>query len=186
MKPYFLLILIGLTYSSFGQDAPGKKLNKVTSLSKVTVSHSKAIDTNKVGHQANYYVNDTLYGNLCPILNPESLENMSVDDKGSKILITLKKDYQPSFVTIDQLSKKYAASNSKRAIYILEGSLVTNNFQVIDENYVLHIRVTKSSDLPYLKDQLNDVDIISISLKTKSNLEKANTVYIRGNDVVGK
>jgi hypothetical protein len=186
MKLHLLLILIAFTINSFGQDAPGRKPVKTTTFSKITVSYQKAdVIDNHVG-QPKYYVNNTFYGNGTPIFNEETIENINIEKEGSKILITLKSENQPNFITMDQLKKKYVDSKSKAAIYIVEGNLINDPLQLIDENYVLNIKVSGSSDLPYLKNHINGVDIISVSLKSKANLDKANRIYIRGNNEQGK
>lgn len=88
---------------------------------------------------------------------------------------------------MDQLKKKYVDSKNKTAIYILDSNLIKNNLQLIDENYVLSMKVSGSSDLLYLKkDDINGIDIITISLKSKANLDRANTIYIRRNNGLRK
>ena len=191
MKSYLFFTLFAFTINSFGQVAPGNtpgtKPIQATTSSKITVSYEKASDTNKIAGQPKYYINNTFYGYQGPIFNPESIKDINIEKEASKIHITLKSEYQPSFITMDQLKKKYVDSKNKTAIYILDGNLIKNNLQLIDENYVLNIKVSGSNDLLYLnKDDINGIDIITISLKSKANLDRANTIYIRGNNGLEK
>lgn len=186
MKVSLLLIIIAFASNAFGQVAPGKQLAKVTDTTKISVFYETLNPTEKALKQANYYINNVSYGNLTPFFNPENIESINVEKEGSKILITLKSGYQPNFITLDQLREKYVDSKNQMAIYILEGSLVRNNLQLIDEKYVLAIKVSEASELLYLKDKVKGVDVINITFKTEANLDKANTIYIRGNSGLGK
>lgn len=186
MKAYFLLAAMAISSATFAQTTSGVKSVQVTAASKITVSYGYANDAHKSNGETKYYVNNISYGNLVPIFNPEHIKSVNVEKKDPKILIALKEDYQPNFLAMDQLKKKYVNSKNNEAIYILDGNIVKDQQQMIDENYVLHINVYNSADLPYLQVQGNGIDIIYISLKSKTNLEKANTIYIRGNNSLGK
>jgi hypothetical protein len=186
MRTYLLLAALAFTGNVFGQVTPGKKLAQVTASSPVTVSYVKANDTSQIHGNPKYYINGINYGSAGAVFNADNIEAIDVEKEDSKILITLKTGYKPSFITLDQLKKKYVDSKNPAAIYILDGNLVTNNLQMIDENYVMNIKVYRPANMTYLKDQVNSVDIINISSKSKANLEKANAIYIRGNSEMGK
>lgn len=175
MKVLLSFALLMISTTVFGQTAPGKLLNKITEDSPVSVTYHKSKDSTKANN-VKYYFNGVYYGTSVPIFSPVNIESINVVDKESKVLITFDKSYQPKLLTLGELKKKYVKTSNKKAIYIVDGNFFDHEAQMIDERYVLNIKIQDS----------NDLDIVTVTLKTKSNLEKANTIHIRGNNPLGK
>ncbi|HMI05727.1 MAG TPA: hypothetical protein VK541_24780 [Pedobacter sp.] len=126
-----------------------------------------------------YYIDSVLVKNAnMGMFEPIQIENINIV-KGYKIYITLKKDVPFNLVTFQSLGDKYLKrKKATGVIYTVDGKLVTDAEALINEKHILSISIAADqliSSLPGVK-----VTILKVLTRSKENIEKANTVYIRG------
>ncbi|RZK80923.1 MAG: hypothetical protein EOO92_06395 [Pedobacter sp.] len=136
-----------------------------------------------------YYVNNVKisFGNLSnfnadKIKNIEVLKNNNPAEPNGTIMITLMDSAQFKIITLNELYKKYVDVKAKPALFIVDGIFVTADPDKsrIDENFILSIEVFKSADVPSMKQIPGDYNVVKILSRSKENLEKANSINIRG------
>lgn len=126
-----------------------------------------------------YYIDSVLVKNAnVGMFEPMQIENINIA-KGSKVYITLKKDVPFNLVTLQSLAVKYLKSKKATGIlYTIDGKLITDAEALINEKHILSISIATDqliSSLPGVK-----VTMLKVLTRSKENIERANTVYIRG------
>jgi len=176
MKPYFTVIICLFTIKTFAQVKPGNQV--ATDSIKITY------DTNvPVQRQIQYYVDNIYVGDntLTFHFDPDQILSLDVDKESSKIFITTKNPANFNFLSLQAIRNKYVKSSNPTALYLLDGRVVKDNTQKIDEKYILSIQISTSDSIVSLKDAQVKFDVIEISTRSKENLKKSNTLMIRGN-----
>lgn len=161
---------------SFAQVKPGHQM--------ATDSIKIAYDTNVQTHnQLQWYVDNIYVGdNTLPChFDPDQILSLNVDKESSKIFMTTKNPANFNFLSLQEIRNKYVKSSNPSALYLLDGRLVKDHSQKIDEKYILSIQISTSDSIVSLKDAQVKFDIIEISTRSKENLKKSNTLMIRGN-----
>ncbi|NQX37394.1 hypothetical protein SAMN05421820_103625 [Pedobacter steynii] len=173
MKPYFTIIICLFTIKTFAQVKPGNQVARDS----IKITY----DTN-VQRQPHYYVDNIYVGdNIFIHLDANQILSLDVDKESSKIFITTKNPASFNFLSLQEIRNKYVKSTYPRALYLLNGKLVKDHSQKIDEKYILSIQISTSDSIASLKDAQVKFDVIEILTRSKENLEKANTLMIRGN-----
>ena len=101
-----------------------------------------------------------------------------------KIYIKSKNSKDFNFLTLKGIEKTYTKTVSPSTLFMIDNLILKDAISTykIDSAYILNVEVVKSTEIEYLKNSLTVLTIINIKLKTKENLEKASTIYIRGTD----
>lgn len=123
-------------------------------------------------------------------LNSDKIESVTVE-KGkvkinnteyrSKIIVKTKSDYSPNLINIKDLISKYAKLENEKFIFSIDGEIINadQNLMMVDEKNIMQIKVVKLDNLEYAE----NLYFIKLLTRTKGNLKKANTIYIRGNEL---
>jgi hypothetical protein len=106
----------------------------------------------------------------------ESREMNGMVYKGA-ILITTKDGYQPSFISLNALKKKYTKLSDNPVIFLLNEEVIHADYDeyLVDEKYILKINIDKFQNE---KEGL-DLTVVKLITRTEENLKEANTIYIR-------
>lgn len=123
-------------------------------------------------------------------LNSDKIESVTVE-KGkvkinnteyrSKIIVKTKSDYSPNLINIKDLISKYAKLENEKFIFSIDGEIINadQNLMMVDEKNIMQIKVVKLDNL----ENAENLYFIKLLTRTKGNLKKANTIYIRGNEL---
>ena len=99
----------------------------------------------------------------------------------SKIIVKTKSDYSPNLINIKDLISKYAKLENEKFIFSIDGEIINadQNLMMVDEKNIMQIKVVKLDNL----ENAENLYFIKLLTRTKGNLKKANTIYIRGNEL---
>lgn len=123
-------------------------------------------------------------------LNPDKIESVTIE-KGkvkinnteyhSKIIVTTKSDYSPNLISLKDLISKYTKLKNEKFIFSIDGEIINadQNLIIVDEKNMMQIKVVKLDKL----ENPENLYFIKLLTRTKGNLKKANTMYIRGNEL---
>lgn len=141
-----------------------------------------------------YYLNEKVVDkHVINTLNPnkikgikvekESIANEKVNYNGI-IHIQTKENYKPRLITLNALKSKYLNLADKTpTLFMLDEKIIDTNYDEfkVDENYILKIEVQSVENS---KEKLN-INVIRLITRTKENVEKANTIRLKGNEPYG-
>lgn len=128
-----------------------------------------------------YYIDSVLVkGDLIGAINPKDIISINVDKQSAtgKVFIKMSPSRKYSFVTVKQLKEKYVSGQESSIVYLLDGKVVTDDQQMIDENYVSRINVVPPLSIPYLTKA--KICVVEITTLSQDNPGKKNQTYIRG------
>ena len=195
MKNTFsIVILLFLSVISFGQEVSGVTVNKNTTDnsedSDIYVRYIKP--TSDIKNNAAIYINGEFFKDgytLLKTVNPNKIEGVNIE-KGEitineikysgKILITLKPDYKPSIITLNNLITKHLTLDDNPIILKIDNTYVNQDFNtyLVDEKYILQIDISKVNTSVGKK-----INLINLITKSNKNIEKANQpkqIILRG------
>lgn len=195
MKNTFsIVILLFLSVISFGQEVSGVTVNKNTTDnsedSDIYVRYIKP--TSDIKNNAAIYINSEFFKDgytLLKTVNPNKIEGVNIE-KGEitineikysgKILITLKPDYKPSIITLNNLITKHLTLDDNPIILKIDNTYVNQDFNtyLVDEKYILQIDISKVNTSVGKK-----INLINLITKSDKNIEKANQpkqIILRG------
>lgn len=117
-------------------------------------------------------------------LDPNDIEGIEVKKKPEienhpgEIHITTKENCSPKFISLNELKMKYLENLEGPVLFILNEKPINSDYDnfVVDEKYILKILVSKIDNQ---KEGL-DINIVTLITRTKENVEKANTIVLRG------
>ncbi|MDA9773919.1 hypothetical protein N9B82_03090 [Saprospiraceae bacterium] len=125
-------------------------------------------------------------------LNPDFIESIrvekdknSIDNYNGTIFITTKNAYQPKLITVQELLNTYLndLNRSDKKLVFLNNKVIHEDLKtyMVDERYILKIEVEKKLDTA------QDIDLYIINLvpRTQDNVDKANTIILRGQESKG-
>lgn len=142
----------------------------------------EATEIHKHAENIEYYIDSALVKNInLEMFKPNDIAKINVV-KGdiNKIYVTLKSDVRYSFVSLQFLGNKYFKGKENNGfLYTVDGKLIMNPETLINEKDILSVSVAADqiiSSLPSGK-----VTVFKVLTKSKLNIDKANTIYIRGN-----
>ena len=122
-------------------------------------------------------------------INPERIENIKIEKEkfnfknkeyDSKIIVKTKAKFTPTFININELIWKYThLKKEDKFIYSIDGEIVNSNekYILVDEKYIMQIKVVKLDNVE------ENLYLIKILTRRKENLNKANEIMIRGNEL---
>ena len=122
-------------------------------------------------------------------INPEYIENIKIEKEkfnfknkeyDSKIIVKTKTKFTPPFININELISKYThLKKEDKFIYSIDGEIVNSNekYILVDEKYIMQIKVVKLDNVE------ENLYLIKILTRRKENLNKANEIMIRGNEL---
>lgn len=122
-------------------------------------------------------------------INPEHIENIKIEKEkfnfknkeyDSKIIVKTKAKFTPTFININELIWKYThLKKEDKFIYSIDGEIVNSNekYILVDEKYIMQIKVVKLDNVE------ENLYLIKILTRRKENLNKANEIMIRGNEL---
>jgi hypothetical protein len=113
------------------------------------------------------------------------LANLTVDEYhdstlhiNGKVFMTSKDPKGYQFLTMADLMNAYKKDAQAPTLFMVDNELLTDTSQVrIDSSYILHVKLTQSSEIAYLKNILPNLTIFKIT--TLKNAEK-DKIMIRG------
>lgn len=195
-KIIFALILLFVTFNSFSQDIIGKK-----STSKPNYSENSEIkviykDSLKKFHSktkpAGIFVNGIFIGDesVLNAINSEKIESLNIEKENfekngkeyyGKILVKMKTEYIPKFISIKELSKKYLNLDKKPTVFQINEDVISEdlNEYLVDENFILKIIVNKIET----SEKNAEINLIKLITKTTENIKKANVIRIKGTEI---
>lgn len=122
-------------------------------------------------------------------INPEYIENIKIEKEkfnfknkeyDSKIIVKTKAKFNPIFININELISKYThLKKEDKFIYSIDGEIVNSNekYILVDEKYIMQIKVVKLDNVE------ENLYLIKILTRRKENLNKANEIMIRGDEL---
>jgi hypothetical protein len=122
-----------------------------------------------------------------PVFDPNNIDNIFISkeyDKVSgvhgKIYIKTKSPKNLHFITLKQVGKNNGI-RSKSLVFMIDNEFIKDeNSVIIDSSYVLKCVAVKSTDFNSLKNEAT-FTILKIVTRSKENLDKENTIHLRGN-----
>jgi len=192
MKNITTIILIFITSFSFGQKKENVKMN-YSEKSEIRVIHIE--DSGKFHPESKpvgVFVNEIFIGNKSALetINKGKIESLNVEKKSfkingeeyyGKIIVKMKSEYMPKFLTLKDLVKKHLDLNKNPIAFQINENVINQNYTklLVDENFILKIILKK------IKTSKKEVEINLIKLvtKTEENIEKANLVRIKGTEL---
>jgi len=192
MKTIFALLMLFLTFNSFCQEISEKKsIEKpnYTENSEIKVFYSdKSNKFHSNQKPVGLFVNEKFIGRveLMNYINPDKIEMIKIKKEKfemngteyfGKIFIKMKSDYNPKFLTLDDLSAKYLKLNKNPIIYQIDEKVIENrkNKILVDENFILKIIVKKVKT----SEKNTEINLIRLVTKTPENIKKANEIRIK-------
>jgi hypothetical protein len=199
MKYTLICIFLGLTQLITGQIEPVTihfPLN--TSIISMNTSDQSQINdsiplieykgSDNIDKEPAYFINGKLINHFTLMtIDPQSIDSINVDRKEiiinnmvyyGQIYIKLKDEYNPRFISLTDLEKKYVKSSTRNFIFMIDNEIIHGDYDklIVDEKYILKIVVdTMRHDKP-------DLDIIRLITRTKENIEKSKQIFLRGLD----
>ena len=195
-KNVFAIILLFVTFNSFSQDIIGKKSTskpnysenseiKVIYKDNLNKFHSK---TKPVG----IFVNGIFIGDesVLNAINSEKIESLNIEKENfekngkeyyGKILIEMKSDYNPIFISLKKLTSKYLTLNTSPIIFQIDENIINEDYNeyLVDENFILKIILNKIKTT----EKETEINLIKLITKTPENIKKANQIIIRGTEI---
>lgn len=117
-----------------------------------------------------------------------NVEKRSVELNGRHyegiIYVTTMESYNPRLITLNELKTKYLdVINELPTLFLIDGAVINEDYDtyLVDEKYILKIdyQIVNNS-----KENLNTV-VVTLIMRTKQNLDEANTIRIKGVDSHG-
>ncbi|TCC98963.1 hypothetical protein [Pedobacter psychroterrae] len=137
--------------------------------SNVKVTYTSDNNEQIIDNHPEYYIDSVLVkGNLIGAINPKDIISINIDkgNGSSKVFIKMSPSRKYSFITVKQLKEKYVSGQDSSILYLLDGKLVKDDQQMIDENYVSRINVVQPLSIPYLtRAEVCVVEITTLSEK---------------------
>lgn len=187
-----LTIIILQVFNLFSQNIQQKRINNKPIYSGDSeiriINNTKSIYQNQ--SSIGIFVNGNFIGNQSSLdfINSDKIETLKVEKKkfekngttyDGKILVEMKSDYKPNFITLKSLTEKHLTLDKNPTLYQINEKVLESNKTefLIDENFILKIIPTK------IKTSNNKIEInlIQIITKTGDNIKKANEIRIKGN-----
>ncbi len=126
-----------------------------------------------------------------PMFDPNMIDHINVFKNDTTIdghnykgqlWIDLKKEYKPTFISLNKLKHKYTNVKDAPSIFMIDGQIIANNYNEmqVDEKYILKIEVSKIRN----PEEKVDMDLIKLLTRSEENIRKSKEIIIRGNGAV--
>ncbi|MGV3685612.1 MAG: hypothetical protein ACO1NS_08300 [Daejeonella sp.] len=194
MTKIFLLAIMLCATNAFGQTVPGlKRLSENQGVVETSNSNDttlKVLYIKKSTHKIPaYYINGHRVNEaFVHSINPNMIDGIQIHKENveigsvmyyGQVYITTKKHYAPKLISLSKLKAKYNILKGEPAIFILDGEVVTEDFDnfVVDENLLWRIIIDK------VENENINMKFIKLLTNTDENRKKANKINIRGTEV---
>ena len=203
MKKIPFLAFMILSLNLFGQinkDSLAGKISGVRISEKAIYSENDNIPIvvnlkeAKKGTNVLYYLNEKVVDeHVINAINPNKIKGIKVEKESIEydkvnysgiIYIQTKENYKPRLITLNALKSKYLDLADKTStLFMLDEKIINMDYDEfkVDENYILKIEVQSVENS---KEKLN-INVIRLITRTKENVEKANTIRLKGNELHG-
>ena len=153
----------------------------------INVVYKKKKENNK---NPAYFINGKLINeSVLKILNPNEIASVKVEKNDieidnvkyyGKILIETKSNYNPKFISLNNLKAKYTNLKKNSTIFKIDNEIVNANYDsfIVDEKFILKIVIENYENK---EDKLN-VYFVNLITKSEENIKKSKEILIRGND----
>ncbi|MBT3548286.1 MAG: hypothetical protein HN487_11425 [Flavobacterium sp.] len=194
-KNIFALILLFVTFNSFSQNINGKKSTEKSNYSENSEIKVIYNDSLKTLHSKNkpvgIFVNGVfLNENLISAINPNKIETMKVEKDSfekngkeyfGKIIIELKSDYKPNFISLKELASKYLTLDTNPIIFQIDENVINQDYNEysVDESFILKIELNKIKT----SKKGTEINLVKLIMKTPENIKKANEIRIKGTEI---
>ena len=194
-KNIFALILLFVTFNSFSQNINGKKSTEKSNYSENSEIKVIYNDSLKTLHSKNkpvgIFVNGVfLNENLISAINPNKIETMKVEKDSfekngkeyfGKIIIELKSDYKPNFISLKELASKYLTLDTNPIIFQIDENVINQDYNeyAVDESFILKIELNKIKT----SEKGTEINLVKLITKTPENIKKANEIRIKGTEI---
>jgi hypothetical protein len=198
MKRILLLIFILSSFNLISQtpvDTLAGKLSGLKTGVRVIYSENDTVpvvvnlkEGNK-GPNVLFYLNEEVVdGQIINAINPNQIKEVKVEKESIQfnevnydgiIYIRTKENYTPKFISLNELKEKYLnLSEDASTLFMLNDKIINTDYDsfIVDEKYILKI---ETQAIKNSKEQL-DMNVIKVITRTKGNIEKANTIIIKG------
>ncbi|MDD1524003.1 hypothetical protein CYV15_01715 [Riemerella anatipestifer] len=185
----FGLLMFGLTYS---QKINGLKIYKQNEQYSENDSIPKIINPQKWElEKPIILLNDKYVANeVLNTINPKKIESIKIEknkvqidgtEYNGKIIVKTKANYDLSLLKIKDFIEKYARIKNGEYIYFIDGEVLNTdeNLMYVDEKNIMQVKVTKLDKTEKSK----KLYFVKLLTRTKENLKKGDTIYIRGNEL---
>ncbi len=197
MKKYiFALILPLVTFNVSSQDIIGKKMTtkpNYSESSEIKVIYKDSLNkfhSNK--KTAGIFVNGIFVGdeNVLNTINSEKIESLNIKKENfekngkeyhGKILVKMKSEYNPKFITLKELIVKYLDLDKKPIVFQIDEDVVNQDHDnyLVDESFILKIILKKIQTT----EKNTEINLVKLITKTSENIKKANTIRIKGSEI---
>jgi len=192
-KIIFVLTLLLLTFNSFSQNIIDKKSAAKANYSensKIKVIYNDSLNKfHSKKKPAGIFFNGTFVGDqrVLNVINPKKIESLNIEKEKfekngkeyyGKILVKMKSDYKPNFISLKELTSKYLTLNTSPIIYQIDENVINQDYNEysVDENFILKIILSKIKT----SEKNNEINLIKLITKTPENIKKANEIRIKG------
>ena len=128
-------------------------------------------------------------------ISPDEIDSVNVKKSDTTInnkhfsglvRVTTKNPDKLDFLNLEQIKNGYTSIKKSDVVYMINGEFIKDDVNTIllDRNYILKVEVTNSQDFYNLRESKNKFEIINILGKTKENLDKKNTIILRGQESI--
>ena len=103
------------------------------------------------------------------------------------IRVATKNPNKFDFLNLEQIKNQFTTIKKSDVVFMINGEFIKDDVNTIllNRNYILKVEVTNSQDFYNLRDSNTIFEIINILGKTKENLDKKNTIILRGQESIG-
>lgn len=132
----------------------------------------------------NYFLNSQKVDWKKVYINPSSIDSISVSKQSrSGEVFIYTKNNEFDFLRLSEIISQYTDSEKDKAIaFKINGKLINDTSSIkIDDSYFIYVTVDKISDVEYLSDRFDSLQIINIDLETEEREQK---IMIKGNNSV--
>ncbi len=191
-KNIFILIILLVTFNSFSQNIIGKKSTEkpiYSENSEIKVFYNK-FQSNE--YSAGVFVNGIFAGeqSVLSTFNSDKIESLNIekvnfekDEKKyyGKILVKMKNDYIPKFVTLKAFIEKHMELDKSPIVFQIDENIISQDYKeyLVDENFILKIIQTKIKTT----ERETEINLIKLITRTPENIKKANQIIIRGKEI---
>ena len=179
MKNIIILITLLISTLAFSQK---NKRTIYSEDSAIKVIYNENTDKNEL---VEMIVNDVFVNfsdkNTLSVIDLNKIDSIKVEKSGVKndagrVIIKMKPDYKPNFITIKELIDKYLKIDKNPIIFQIDSNIINQDYNKfkVDENYILKIELTKIKT-----SEQNSLNLVKLITKTEENIKKANTIIMR-------
>ncbi|MEI7828182.1 MAG: hypothetical protein WCI31_00360 [Prolixibacteraceae bacterium] len=196
MKSLLFLLFSFLGIQAFGQISEINTNSFVNKYSQLNDTLPQVVyKNNPFSHKdVAWFVNDLFVGQSgMTALNPDLIATLNVEKKDieidninyyGKVNITMKENYHPKFISLNELKSKYTNLKDSSVLFIIENDIIRGDYAkcMVDENYLLQIVVDKVD----LKAEKMNFHLVKLLTRTPENIKKTKEIRIRGANEPGK